>query len=103
MRPVAIVALLLLATRGFGAEKLPDPEAIKAAIADLSSDDFTEREAASNALLKMGDPIAADVQVALDKAEDPEVKQRLAALVARWPVGGVAWDFEAGYVFGLPV
>ncbi len=103
MRPMAIVAMLILAIRVCSAEKVPDAEVVKAAIADLSSEDFAERESATNLLLKMGEVVAAPVKAALDKAEDPEAKHRLTALIAKWPVGGLAWDFEAGYVFGLPV
>ena len=103
MRPVAILATLLLATRACCAETAPDAAAIKAAIERLGSDDFADREAASDALVKMGDPITPLLQSAIDKSHDAETRQRLETLVARWPVGGLVWKFEAGYVFGLPV
>ena len=81
----------------------PGAAAFDAAIQQLSNDDFTIRESASNALIKMSDDIAPALEAALPKAADAETTSRIQKILAGWPAGKVMWTFEAGFVFGLPV
>ena len=102
MRIFALSAWLLLAT-AFAGEAPLDGAQIKTAIAQLGSDDFGAREAAMAALKKIGDPLVPVLSEALAAEKDAETRQRLSELLALWPNGGSVWEFEAGYVFGLPV
>jgi WD40 repeat protein len=61
----------------------PDNERVRQLIADLDSDEFAKREAASQALAKLGDAIEPGLREALAKAETAEPRRRLEALLAR--------------------
>jgi RNA polymerase sigma factor (sigma-70 family) len=50
-------------------------------LADLDSDEFAKREAASRELAKLGTAIEADVRAALAATKSPEVRRRLEALL----------------------
>jgi len=90
-----------------GVARTETPAPLAADIAELvkqlASDDFDVRDAAGKKLKTFGDVIAPQLRALRDRAEDPESKKRLEQIVALWPDGGTAWEFEAGYVFGLPV
>jgi outer membrane protein assembly factor BamB len=102
MRIFALVTSLFLAA-AFAAEAPLEDAAIRKTIQEFSSDEFSVREAASTTLKKLGDPIVPILKDVLAREKDPETRQRLNELVALWPTGGNVWQFEAGYVFGLPV
>jgi WD40 repeat protein len=64
---------------------LIDRERLRRLLADLDSDEFARREAASRDLANLGGAIEADLRAALEKAPSAEVRRRLQALVAGLP------------------
>jgi WD40 repeat protein len=60
-------------------------ERLRQLLADLDSNEFPKREAASRELAKLGPAIEADLRAALEKASSAEARRRLKALVEALP------------------
>jgi RNA polymerase sigma factor (sigma-70 family) len=58
-----------------------DKDRVRQCLAELDSDEFTKREAASRALAKLGAAVEPDVRAALAKTESAEARRRLEALL----------------------
>lgn len=58
-----------------------DADRAKQLLADLDSDEFAKREAASRELAMLGAPVEPALREALEKAPSPEVRRRLQALL----------------------
>ncbi|MCZ7646704.1 MAG: immune inhibitor A [Planctomycetota bacterium] len=59
-----------------------DPRAVAKWVEQLGSANYPEREAAHEALIEQGPKVVPALKVSEAKAEDPEVKQRIATLLA---------------------
>jgi dipeptidyl aminopeptidase/acylaminoacyl peptidase len=62
-----------------------DRERLRQLLADLDSDEFARREAASKELAKLGTAVEPDLRAALAKTESAEARRRLKALVEALP------------------
>ena len=78
----ALMMLALVAQGGFGQER-PETDPAEAWIPQLGSDDFRLREAASDALGKLGIKALPAMKAALKTTDRPEVSRRLEALLER--------------------
>ena len=79
----------------------PAPD-VKALVKQLNGDDFDARESAFKKLKLLGDAITGELHQAMDESNEPETRTKLKDLLNEWRAGGTAWEFEAGYVFGIP-
>jgi len=84
-----------------------DQAAVKQLIADLGSDDFATREAATKALVAKGGGVKPLVEEALKASKDPEIKQRAEKVIEDLKPEAVktgdpnaAGDFNKGVIFG---
>ncbi len=66
----------------------PDPKRLAKLLADLDSDDFETREAASKALAGLGPDAEGALRRALDQAPSAEVRQRVEELLAQFQKAG---------------
>jgi hypothetical protein len=84
--------LLVRADKGYFFLHLTDdfPPDVAALIRQLGAKDFKDRQAATDALIALGEPVAAWVRQARAKADDPEVLARLEAVLLRLKPAGAA-------------
>ncbi len=79
--PAIIVSLLIVAVTGaYAVERTPD---VTALIQQLGHASFEKREAASEALLKIGEPALSKLKQAAVASNDPEIKFRAGQLIKR--------------------
>ena len=96
----ALLELVLAAVATAGPAKTaePDAAAIERLIRQLGSDEFTEREAATEALEKIGEPAYEALRKAARESRDAEVRMRAARVVqtieGRWLIRQIAGRME---------
>jgi hypothetical protein len=85
-----IVAVVLLATSGTRAEQpqAADRERIATLVRDLDANEYAAREAASDELLKVGEPAMPEIKAAMQNSRSAEVRTRAERLVREIIVWG---------------
>jgi HEAT repeat protein len=94
VRLLSAASLLLIFTAGVYSDPLavkvppegedkPDPAHVEQLIAQLGSDDFFDRESASEELVGIGEPVLETMRRVADTSEDLEVQHRADVLVGR--------------------
>src|SRR5947209_7495756 len=81
--PVRVAGLLLPLLIVLADAAPPDPGGINRLIRLLGSPQFAEREAATRALDKAGEPALSALRKAAGSDKDPEIRRRAAMLVER--------------------